>query len=237
MERQQLKLLESDELVESIIRHRLLTETVKIKAKSIKFVRYGDLNPVKQAGYKKSARDGYGPPRKRGLYAFVWPYMDLGQIAMTGFDGSRHEWVRRKDGSKVQDGDADAGSFAKKDTTWLKPPPRGPKKKRGMKAMMGMLPGESPGPYNPKDYYLARLKKRKTFTYQGDIWHHLPTPEEEILDYSGKARIGLPGWWIKTSYRSWVRALIRTVGNVNKKGGDTKAQEDKGKYEVFIERL
>ena len=213
-----------------MLRQRLLTETIKIKPKRIKFVRYGDLNPVKQAGYKKAVRDRFGPPRKRGIYAFVWPFMDLGQISMSVFDGSRHEWVKRKDGSKIQDGDEDAGSFTKKNTTWLKPPPRGPKKNRGMKAMAAMLPGASPEPYNSKEWFLARLKKRKTFSYQGPIWHHLPASPDDVLDSHGR--------WIKTSYQTWVKALIKSVGSFNKeRRQDNTSQEDKGKYEVFIERL
>lgn len=51
----------------------------KICGKQIKFCRYGGLSPVIQKGYKETKDDPtfHSPPARRGIYAFVWPYIEV----------------------------------------------------------------------------------------------------------------------------------------------------------------
>ncbi len=51
---------------------------MKYNIKTIMFVRWGGLSPVKQKGYRKPSKilDFNKPPSRKGIYAFVWPLID-----------------------------------------------------------------------------------------------------------------------------------------------------------------
>ena len=42
----------------------------------MKFVRYGGLSSVRQRGYDANSTGFHSPPARRGIYAFIWPYVE-----------------------------------------------------------------------------------------------------------------------------------------------------------------
>ena len=42
----------------------------------IQFIRWGGLSSVRQEGYQAISESFHTPPARRGIYAFVWPYIE-----------------------------------------------------------------------------------------------------------------------------------------------------------------
>ena len=203
----------------------ILLEAVYFKPQTIKFVRWGDINPVKQKGYKKGDTFHASPARK-GIYAFVWPLIERFLIPQSTFDQSRMTWVRRKDGSKISYDDTDLEAEKwKKSGKRLIPVSEAPKGRKLKRAMKGMHQSE-PGSVK----YLVTMKKPKTFTYKGPIWHHLESyvSEKDIIDRNGG--------WIKTGYKAWAKALGRERGDEAAFLRRERMRHSKDHLEVFIER-
>ena len=64
----------------------------KLHGKPIKFARWGGLSPVKQRGYDPSMPTFHSPPARKGIYAFVWPYIDI--FLLTGDFANNHKWKK-----------------------------------------------------------------------------------------------------------------------------------------------
>lgn len=62
----------------------------KLYGKPIRFCRWGGLSSVNQKGYNPSMPTFHSPPCRRGIYAFVWPYIDL--FLLTGGFDNNHKW-------------------------------------------------------------------------------------------------------------------------------------------------
>ena len=64
----------------------------KLHGKQIKFCRWGGLSPVKQKGYDPKMPTFHSPPMRKGIYAFVWPYIET--FLLTGKTGNNHVWSK-----------------------------------------------------------------------------------------------------------------------------------------------
>ena len=69
----------------------------KINGKQIKFCRYGGLSPVIQRGYKETKDEPtfHSPPARKGVYAFVYPYIEV--FLLGGFGENKYVETDEKD--------------------------------------------------------------------------------------------------------------------------------------------
>lgn len=76
-----------------------------------------------------------------------------------------------------------------------------------------------------------KLKRRKIFTYSGEIWHHLDVPNKYVLKRKGE--------WVLTHMSVHKKALKKALRYVDRKW--VHAQKDlaysKDHLEVFIEKV
>jgi hypothetical protein len=71
----------------------------KLHGKPIRFCRWGGLSSVNQRGYDASMPTFHCPPCRRGIYAFVWPYIET--FLLTGYnEENQHKWQA---GIKMED--------------------------------------------------------------------------------------------------------------------------------------
>ena len=112
-----------------------MKKVFKVDGKPVRFVRYGGLSPVRQRGFKSWKNEGkpypkedpedykpktfdekdvknlpptfHTPPAKKGIFAFIWPYVDLFLL------GGTDKWTNEKDinGNVIND---EGGSPKKK---------------------------------------------------------------------------------------------------------------------------
>lgn len=191
----------------------------------LKFVRYGGLSSVPQKGYDSAMPGPHNPPARRGIYAmpeqaistalFVTncnPYAD------SEFDPRRMEWVRDEAGNPIL---ADSEE-AKKILSGKKPTRFGGKPKYCKIHTANAT------------FYLARIRNPKTFVYDGELWHHLCVPRNEILLERGE-------WVLTTSHAH--RLAFST--EYNKLSHKYQGKLNKGhfddtefiRFEVFIEKI
>ena len=62
----------------------------KLHGKLIRFARWGGLSSVKQNGYDPVMPTFHSPPRRRGIYAFIWPYIET--FLLGGYTENQHKW-------------------------------------------------------------------------------------------------------------------------------------------------
>ena len=70
----------------------------KINGKPIRFCRWGGWSSVNQKGYNPAMPTFHCPPYRRGIYAFVWPYIE--RFLLTGFTENQHKY---KKGTVLED--------------------------------------------------------------------------------------------------------------------------------------
>lgn len=209
-------------------------EKLKDPLKNLQFIRWGDLNPVKQKGYVPSEEDDFhSPPARKGIYAFPYPHIETFILGSRNFIPDRHEWVKRPDGK----------------TRWVHKPEGG--KSKGFisteKKLTNLLnTGKIDQDQFDREmdkaekereereelgYFLAKDKPPKKFTHEGDIWHHLITkaPEDKI-----KAR---KDRWIKTDIETYKNLLKKELVNMEKYKEREGYGVAKDHLEVFIERI
>lgn len=182
---------------------------------NIKFIRYGGLSPVKQTQYKpdKDPDKGFhNPPKKYGLYAMIKGYEDLFLLSSTSHPNhisGKSQWLKDDNGDLVED----TRKFDEKTCKEIYPNDiKKLLKKRKIKENQlssSKKDGECPDDCDVESCsecdrgpsYLTVLKKPKTFTHTGDIWHHLvdTTDHCDVISRSGS--------WVKTTYNSFVKAF------------------------------
>lgn len=162
---------------------KYIVETKEIKG-NLTFLRYGGLSPVKQKGEKSPKETFHHPPANRGVYAFVWPWIEPFLIG-TGeeFDSRRQEFMRDKEGNRIESPQELTDENQK---IWDKYEKYGTVKVKG------------------KRYYI-RNKKPKKFQYKGNIWHHL-------IDTKPHKVIKRKGSWILTDMETYKRLLRKELG-------------------------
>lgn len=143
----------------------------------MKFVRFGGLSPVKQDQYKTKDKTFHNPPKKKGIYAFPWPYIEYFLLSSTSDPGhvsNKSKWVLDTDGNKIPADDAYVLDDVSGWVEWDKF--ENPVFKPEFKKLFKRL-GVETGSLMQKDYkgvnYFIIRKKPRTFQYDGQIWHHL----------------------------------------------------------------
>lgn len=176
------------------------------EAKELQFVTYGGLNLTKQKGFKNEPKVSFhGPPARRGIYAFVWPYVE--KFLLGGYQDpkergkgqrNRIQYIRDKEGNVITNDNPEYEKLSDIPKNW------------SLQRKRDDTPGHEPGSdefeWN-KEYYsvLFRNTPRKKFSYNGPIWHHLKerVKQHEILDEKGD--------WVKTDIEVYHRAFLREI--------------------------
>jgi hypothetical protein len=219
--------------------------------KDIKFLRFGDLNPIKQDGYKDDTF--HSAPAPKGFYAFidfmVEPFL-LGGYNPIGTKHSKRKYIKDENGNKVI-----IGRFYEDKN---KPPVdeyddhfewvifvddeeiKRLEKRYGSKQKNLFI---SSGRHRDNFIYMTTMKKPKRFKYEGEIWHHHieHVPNHLIL----KRNKG----WVLTDFVTFVKAFNKAIisnvqwqnkwmKNDNFDGHNMRYKQfSKDDFEVFIERL
>lgn len=220
--------------------------------KDITFIRFGDLNPIKQDGYKKDTF--HSAPAPKGFYAFISfmiePFL-LGGYNPIGTKHSKRKYIKDSNGEKVIIGkiyeDKTKPPLDKYDDhfTWCiyleeDEQERLRKQYNNQKNLFVTSGADKNGVI-----HLHTMKKPKKFKYTGEIWHHLGehVPNNLIL----KRNKG----WVLTDFITFVKAFNKELHEETKHqnkfwlwkhlegGNKTKLYKNisKDHFEVFIERL
>jgi len=104
--------------------------------KDFYFATYGGLSLTKQHGFNV-AKTQHAPPAKKGIYAFVWPYIEKfllgGEYADPKFRGkgqrNRIQYVRDKDGNVIDSNHPDYDKYIEKGKNWNFPRYKDPSKR------------------------------------------------------------------------------------------------------------
>ena len=212
---------------------------IKMKKQFIKnnvlFARYGDLSPIVHTKYIKNKSNnknsdpeewdyhiGYhSPPCRKGIYAFVYPYIEKFLLSAPSFSGihSTHPkvtFMKDQNGKKIvfqtekiyektssMLGDLNLESlvdplqqseikkFLNKQGFWLK----------------DIFLAEDKDNFS----YLVKRIKPKVFEHTGPLWHHLG----EFLESRGSI-IEQRGAWVKTEFLDYKLALRKALGGANR---------------------
>ena len=209
-----------------------------IKNKII-FVRYGDLSPITHEKYIKnsfpnrrletmeeSSYSFHTPPAKRGIYAFVYPYVEKYLLSASKYSGikSTHpkvEYVKDEKGNKI------LKYYPRKDGVWFPSPEQETFIQEKILTKQGELPKDYLWEfYGEEHMILCKRKKPKYFEYSGEIWHHL----RDHL-HSPRCILEEKGGWVKTDFLSYKIALKSALGQIKKE------RLSRDHLEVFIERV
>jgi len=204
-----------------------------INKRNIEFARAGGLSPVKQEGYNPAMPTMHSPPARKGVYAFVWPYIETFLLGVEEFKPHRMEWVKDEKGKKLKYEEDDPKNLErmekKKYTTVFKDKATKEKHDQDFDAYWKTREGPDPLPRPVAEQYWAKHVKPRKFKYYGDIWHHLSerVPQAAVLERKGL--------WVKTSFDDYVVALQKEIGALEQ----FKKREQIGMtidhLEVFIE--
>lgn len=225
------------------------------------FVRFGGLSPVLQKQYVNGDKKTFhNPPRKRGIYAFPWPYVEKFLLGVTNDPGhisNKTMWLRDDKGELIRDLDACLPFEEWKNKNGdpeYKPWVNKLLKKKGIsRSQVGTSLSEIKNKDTDDEeriFCLSILKKPRIFSYDGTIWHHLGEYVKHgfVLETSGS--------WVKTDYDIYVKAFDKTrhhhlkLLHASDWGGFARKDEFRSKndpfrngpyakdhLEVFIEKL
>lgn len=187
---------------------------------NLKFVRFGDLSPVKQEAY---GQEGFHkPPARYGFYAFPESAIERFLLGKDVFDNRRMVKVNPDTCKKDDYGCPQAMQV------W--------KDKKVYDLFLEMIDNKNTSSeqielFRNLNCYYVLHKTPKHFTYTGNIWHHL---SEHVLNVDVLSR---KGSWVNTTYKAWLKAFQKEYANIKTvkvtKGWDTA----KDHLEVFIERI
>lgn len=173
------------------------------------FVTYGGLSLTKQKGFEKKDDTSYhAPPSSRGIYAFVWPYIEKFLLGGSYADpksrgkGQRQriQYVKDKNGNIIS---SEHPSFEKHSS-------------KGKNWSFNRTGDNKPWNNEKNDWHKDQPKQilynnayRKKFKYNGNLWHHLGefVREDRILDRKGE--------WVKTDIRTFKEALKKELHRVS----------------------
>ena len=173
-------------------------------AKDLEFVTYGGLSPTKQKGYGNTTF--HAPPASRGIYAFVWPYIEHfllggGEFIDPKIRGKgqrqRMSYVKDKDGNVVTSDHPD----------WEKLSGVRDSDRNKNRSFHREIPGAKENDDYDKKYkqFLYRDNSRKKFKYNGPIWHHLL---DNVRPHEVWARHGT---WVKTDMETFKRLFQKEL--------------------------
>jgi hypothetical protein len=218
-------------------------------ARKLKFVRYGGLSSVNQRGYDPNKDNFHAPPARRGIYSFVWPLMEPFLLGGDEFinpkknegEINRMNYVRDKDGNIIDSNHPEYAELCEKHSG------------KYWSIGVDLKPSDEVDGWDvPTRWILMKKIKPKTFSYDGDIWHHFV----EIVDE--RDVLARQGAWVKTSMETYKKCLRKVFHETTKDHmRDVRAYQDKEKrngylnnarssglrygvkdmYEVFIEKV
>ena len=212
----------------------------------MKFIRFGGLSPVKQDHYTTGEDKGFhNPPRKRGIYAFPYPYVEKFLLGATNDPANishKTQWLKDEEGNKIKSNDFYGDYDPKTDKMTILPKYIKLLKKLGIKQNdIWSTKG------NDEVSYITVMKKPRTFEYDGEIWHHLGNhlKPHQILGTSGS--------WTKSDMDDYLIALNLEIRDTKRqmlkswkqymdmndlmKKDPYKTMFAKDHLEVFIEQL
>lgn len=228
-----------------------------MKDGEIYFYRWGNLNPVKhkeaRKNYLEDCEWSHTAPCVKGIYAFPRGFVERFLIGGSYTTKTQVKLFTDENGQPIKSDDFWAwdtdDALDKHGNMNVRPQYQKLLKKLHIRKKdvitIDVPTGEVDEDGDPiKNHYAGYYKRPKKFTYTGPIWHHLKevTPKKEIIAESGS--------WIKTSFKSYVKALHKQD---TKERFDSYIQYYRGKtsgdphtfincfckdwYEVFIERI
>jgi hypothetical protein len=203
--------LPKDELMENMNE----TKFNPYKDKALQFVTYGGLSLTKQKGYDSEkvrvADLFHAPPARKGIYAFVWPYVEKFLLGGNKFvdpkergkgQRGRIEYVKDKEGNVITTGHTEFEKHSDIQKNWSLTRKRDDASDKNF--------GDKDFEWD-KEYYsiLYRNANRKKFSYNGPLWHHLKdgVTQDKILDEKGA--------WIKTDMDTYRKALLKELHQMN----------------------
>jgi len=178
-----------------------------ITKNNIKFARFGGLSPVEQTHYKTGEDKTYhNPPRKKGVYAFVYDYIEsflLGATMEPDHISNKSMWLKDNNGNRIPYDD-----FYDSTTEFDYKLGRRGIKKEWIKFLK--IKNIRIKDLREQDGYVTVLKKPKIFKYDGELWHHLGDnlKPHQIIETSGT--------WVKTLMDDYIIALNTEIRLVNK---------------------
>lgn len=210
------------------------------KIKNINFIRFGNLKPIKQDGYKNDTY--HSAPAKKGFYSFPENMMEtflLGGYNRIGTKYSKQKYLKHPDGSKVIIGLQVPEELG--ENIYLEDSEINKLIKRYSKQVCLYTNTH----YSEKDnyIYITTFKRPKIFKHRKELWHHLTdaTPPQHVLKRNKS--------WILTDYKTYIKALNKTL-HINSKYNHQYMCDENNKllpkmftdyskdvYEVFIERV
>ena len=196
----------------------------------MKFIRFGGLSPLKQDHYDTShEKTFHNPPRKRGFYAFPYPYIERFLLSSTrdpSHISGKAQWLKDENGNKIKSCD-----FYIEDAPYddkLHSYPINPKYLKLLRKLniklkdighcidkktqeeLNKLWEKDDETTEEREYinklrddntFITVLKKPKIFEYSGEIWHHLGKhlKPHQIIETSGS--------WVKTDMDNYFLSL------------------------------
>jgi hypothetical protein len=214
--------------------------------KKLKFVRYGGLSPVKQDQYTTGDdKTFHNPPRRKGIYAFPYPYVEKFLLGATNYPGhvsNKAKWLKDENGNKIIDGDFYKGYDKKTDRFIIN------KKYITLLKKLKIKQSDIGCQEHNELFYVTVYNKPRIFDYDGEIWHHLT---DKIKPHQ---IIELNGSWVKSTMDDYLLALQLDIRDtkrymlktVKEWDGDISKYLTKNPYknfntkdhlEVFIEKI
>ena len=154
------------------------------QTKDFVFVTYGGLSATKQRGFTTSGKEGtfHEPPARKGIYAFVWPYIE--RFLLGGYNSPRERgkgqrnrvvYVRDKEGNVVDSNHPEYEKYSEKNKNWNL---QYWKDKR----LYHQDAGSWDDGYIPSEkHVLYNHVKPKKFKYNGDIYGWIS--RKELIDF------------------------------------------------------
>lgn len=232
----------------------------------MKFIRFGGLSPIKQTHYDTSTEKPFhNPPRKNGIYAFPYPYIEKFLLDATNEPwntSNKTQWLKDDDGNKILESDFWKYDFNINDHVINSKYISIIKKQNINKKDLGscidkktlkdteIIVGESFSETTAKyeirreHTYMTVLKKPKIFEYNGNIWSHIGynLKPHQIIETSGSwYKTDMENYLIamKKEFHSTKRELLKMTKDINlyKDKDPFKNFYAKDTLEVFIEKI
>jgi hypothetical protein len=203
--------------------HKVLDK--RNKYKDLTFIRYGGLSSVPQLGYSSEPESFHQPPAKRGVYAFVWPYIE--RFLLGGEYGNKKIYVKDKNGNIIISGHPEFEKYYNGD------------RNKYFTVKYKQKPNTSGDDWDDWIHAVVTYIKPKKFKYDGDIWSHLDIPEKYVISRHGD--------WVKSSYESYTETFQKELHKM-KRGNAYRSDQAslpnnptkywaKDHLEVFIEKI
>ncbi len=213
-----------------------------------KFIRFGGLSPVIQTHYQTGEEKPFhNPPRKRGIYAFPFPYIERFLLGATDDPtniSNKSQWLRDEDGNKIPSKDFYLDNYNEKIGNYDINP-----KYRNLLKKLNVKQADLRSSFDKKDEksYITFLKKPKVFEYDGEIWHHLGDhlKPHQIIETSGswtKSDMDNYNYAFTMDVRAAKRDMLKSAKEFSgfsdfMKKNPYKSWFSKDHLEVFIESL